>query len=103
MPILASLDIPVAKISSRGYGVSGGTIDKLESIPGFKTDLTSYFTEKTDEEDLYKTAVDDKIKEILEGIGSTKDIGDLGENLVIGHEKSRLIITMWARIRISMI
>lgn len=57
----------------------------------FKTDLTSYFTEKTDEEDLYKTAVDDKIKEILEGIGSTKDIGDLGENLVIGHEKSRLI------------
>jgi thymidine phosphorylase len=40
MPILASLDIPVAKISSKGYGVSGGTIDKLESIPGFTTDLT---------------------------------------------------------------
>ena len=58
----------------------------------FKTDLTSYFTEKSDdEEDLYKTAVDDKIKEILEGIGSTKDIGDLGENLIIGHEKVRLV------------
>lgn len=41
MPILASLDIPVAKVSSRGYGISGGTIDKLESIPGFKTDLTN--------------------------------------------------------------
>lgn len=40
MPILASLDIPVAKISSRGYGVSGGTIDKLESIPGFQSDLS---------------------------------------------------------------
>ncbi len=40
MPILAALDIPVAKLSSRGYGVSGGTIDKLESIPGFKTDLS---------------------------------------------------------------
>lgn len=40
MPILASLDIPVAKVSSRGYGISGGTIDKLESIPGFQTDLT---------------------------------------------------------------
>lgn len=40
MPILAALDIPVAKLSSRGYGVSGGTIDKLESIPGFNTDLT---------------------------------------------------------------
>lgn len=40
MPILASLNIPVAKMSSRGYGVSGGTIDKLESIPGFQTDLS---------------------------------------------------------------
>ena len=40
MPILASLDIPVAKISSRGYGITGGTIDKLESIPGFQTDFT---------------------------------------------------------------
>lgn len=41
MPILASLNIPVAKISSRGYGISGGTIDKLESISGFKADLTN--------------------------------------------------------------
>ena len=40
MPILAALNIPVAKISSRGYGVSGGTIDKLESLPGFQTDLS---------------------------------------------------------------
>lgn len=40
MPILAALDVPVAKLSSRGYGISGGTIDKLESIPGFRTDLT---------------------------------------------------------------
>ena len=41
MPILASLDVPVAKISNRGYGITGGVIDKLESIPGFKTDLTT--------------------------------------------------------------
>lgn len=40
MPILAALNIPVAKVSSRGYGVSGGTIDKLESIPGVETDLS---------------------------------------------------------------
>lgn len=40
MPVLASLGMPVAKISSRGYGISGGTIDKLEAIPGFTTDLT---------------------------------------------------------------
>lgn len=40
MPILAALNIPIAKVSSRGYGISGGTIDKLESIPGFSTDFT---------------------------------------------------------------
>ena len=40
MPIIAALGIPVAKISSRGYGISGGTIDKLESIPGFDTELS---------------------------------------------------------------
>lgn len=40
MPIIASLGLPVAKISSRGLGISGGTIDKLESIPGYRTDLS---------------------------------------------------------------
>lgn len=39
MPIIASLGIPVAKMSGRGLGFTGGTIDKLESIPGFKTSL----------------------------------------------------------------
>lgn len=39
MPVIASLGIAVAKISSRGYGISGGTIDKLESIPGFDTEI----------------------------------------------------------------
>ena len=41
MPILASLNIPVAKILNRGYGITGGIIDKLESIPGFNTNLTT--------------------------------------------------------------
>ena len=35
-PILASLGLKVAKLSGRGLGLTGGTIDKLESIPGFK-------------------------------------------------------------------
>lgn len=40
MPIIASLGLPVAKISSRGLGISGGTIDKLESIPGYNAEIS---------------------------------------------------------------
>lgn len=39
-PIVASLGVKVAKMSGRGLGHTGGTIDKLESIPGFKTDIS---------------------------------------------------------------
>ena len=39
-PLVASLGIPVGKISGRGLGFSGGTLDKLESIPGYRAELT---------------------------------------------------------------
>ena len=40
MPIIASIGIPVAKMSGRGLGITGGTIDKLKSIPGYNTDVS---------------------------------------------------------------
>ena len=40
MPIIASLGIPVAKMSGRGLGITGGTVDKLESIPGYNVSLS---------------------------------------------------------------
>ena len=39
-PIVASLGVPIAKMSGRGLGITGGTADKLESIPGYRTDIT---------------------------------------------------------------
>ena len=39
LPIISSLGVPVAKMSGRGLGFTGGTADKLESIPGYKTDI----------------------------------------------------------------
>lgn len=40
MPIIAALGIPVAKMSGRGLGITGGTADKLESIPGYNINIS---------------------------------------------------------------
>lgn len=41
MPVISSLGIPIAKISSRGMGIAGGTIDKFEAIPGYNTEIST--------------------------------------------------------------
>ncbi len=40
IPLVASLGVPVPKMSGRGLGHTGGTVDKLESIPGFNVEIT---------------------------------------------------------------
>jgi len=61
-PIVASCGVPVPMISGRGLGHTGGTLDKLESIPGFRTDLSA---------DEYKKVIRD-IGIVM--IGQTKEI-----------------------------
>jgi pyrimidine-nucleoside phosphorylase len=61
-PLVASAGVPIAKLSGRGLGFTGGTLDKLESIPGFTIEISS--------EDFFK-----QVNEIgLAIIGQTADI-----------------------------
>lgn len=68
-PIAASLGVSVAKMSGRGLGHTGGTIDKLESIPGFSTELSeSHFIQQ--------------VKDIgMAIVGQTKDLAPADKRL----------------------
>ncbi len=81
-PIISSLGIPVAKMSGRGLGYTGGTIDKLESIPGYKTNLSiEQFKENVKEigisligQTMNLAPADKKIYALRDSISATESI-----------------------------
>lgn len=81
-PLVAAAGVPFAKISGRGLGFTGGTIDKLESIPGFKTRLPAEkFMELVKENNIAIMAQTEKITPAEGKLYALRDVTGTVENL----------------------
>ena len=89
LPIVAACGAPVAKLSGRGLGTTGGTIDKLESIPGFSCDLPEErFKKQVEEIDLAimeageVAPADKKIYALRDTTGTVDSLPLIGSSIV---------------------
>ena len=90
LPIIASLGIPVAKMSGRGLGFTGGTTDKLESIKGYKTNLSiTEFKENVNKigisiigQTLNLAPADKKIYALRDSIGCVDNISLIASSIM---------------------
>lgn len=81
-PIVAALGVPIAKMSGRGLGITGGTVDKLRAIPGYRTDISiDEFKNNVKEhgisligQSLNLAPADKKIYALRDAIGCTSSI-----------------------------
>ena len=107
MPIIAALGIPVAKMSGRGLGFTGGTVDKLEAIPGYETNVSvEQFIENVNNVGISligQTAniapADKKIYALRDAINCTKSIpliasSIMSKKIALGANKLVLDITV---------
>lgn len=104
-PIVAACGCKVAKMSGKGLGYTGGTIDKLESIPGFRTNLSMdefiheieeigmAITSQTDDVDL----ADKKIYALRDVTGTTESIPLIASSIMskkIASGSKKLVIDL---------
>lgn len=74
-PIVAACGVRVPKLSGRGLGFTGGTLDKLESIPGFRVDLSiDEFVRQLDEIGLVITGQSDEIAPADRALYALRDV-----------------------------
>ena len=74
-PIVASLGIKVPKMSGRGLGLTGGTIDKLESIPGFRVEVTKeQFVKELEDIGMVVCSQTDSLVPLDKAIYSLRDV-----------------------------
>ena len=89
LPVVASCGAPAAKLSGRGLGTTGGTIDKLESIPGFSSNLSEErFKEQVEKVGLAITEAgelapaDKKIYALRDATGTVDSLPLIGSSIV---------------------
>ncbi len=81
-PLVAAAGVPVAKISGRGLGFTGGTIDKLESIPGFSARLSlEKFTELVQKNNLAIMAQTERLTPAEGKLYALRDVTGTVENI----------------------
>lgn len=81
-PIAAACGVPVAKMSGRGLGFTGGTVDKLESIPGFKTSVEEKeFIEQVNERGIAVIGQTGQIAPADKKIYALRDVTGTVENI----------------------
>ena len=95
MPIIASLGIPSAKMSGRGLGFTGGTVDKLESIPGYNKNIGISLMGQT----LNLAPADKKIYALRDTISCVESIpliasSIMSKKIAAGAEKIVLEVTV---------
>ncbi len=81
-PIVAALNVPVVKFSGRGLGITGGTIDKLSSIPGFNCNLSyDEIIKQAKEIGIVNCAVSDDLVPLDKKVYALRDVTGTSESI----------------------